>query len=460
MNDFVAAMALPCLACLLLTGIHVRLGLQVIAREVVFADLALAQVAALGALYAVWLGYDLFDDPWVVKATSLAFTTGGAVLLTVTRPRGSRIPHEAIIGTIYTVALAATIVASAHLPHGAEHIGSLLSGSILWVRPDTVGWTAVLYALVGLIHFVFRRPLAEITHSPESAAAMGRRVWLWDLLFYATFGVVVTSSVSIAGVLVVYAYLIVPAVIALLCSPTPGPQLGIGWAVGAIVSIVGCAVSYTADLPAGPTIVVTFGATLVLAGLARAAIPGPHRHRSASGLVIATTAVLAALAIPWWAFGEKGDGSHSHSEAPGASVTEAIRTRIERAVASDDEWAASRDRLSEWLREDDPDIFDAAIALARSRRDPETVPVLRDRATEETDLFRRIELAGVLHDLDADFADRTLIEIVLGDAPIAARREALRRLKEHRELDGIADAARLAPAEIERLRALERKLKE
>jgi len=213
MIEFIAAMTLPCVACLLLTGIHVHLGLHVIRRQVVFADLALAQIAALGALYALWLGYDLRHDPWMVRATSLAFTTSGALLLAITRPRGARVPHEAIIGTVYVVALAGAMVASVHLPHGREHVDTLLSGSILWVTGPTVGWTALLYGAVGLLHWLCRRPFGAVTDSPETAKRTGYRVVAWDVLFYATFGVVVTSSASIAGVLPVYAYLIVPAAI-------------------------------------------------------------------------------------------------------------------------------------------------------------------------------------------------------------------------------------------------------
>lgn len=267
---FFQAMTLPFLACLLLAGIHVYLGIHVIARKVIFVDLALAQIAALGAVYGILLGFDPVADYWPIKGFSLLFALLGAVVFSLTRMRHEKVPHEAIIGITYAVALSATILASAHLPHGADEVRELLAGNILWVDATLIWRTALLYGVIGIFHFMFRRQFLLISLNHEEAERQGLNIRLWDFLFYFSFGFVVTSSVSIAGVLLVFCYLVIPAVVAILLGERLMVRLAIGWTVGAGVSFFGVVLSYVGDLPSGPTIVVCFAAFLLAVAVIRA----------------------------------------------------------------------------------------------------------------------------------------------------------------------------------------------
>ena len=260
---------LPFLACLVLAGIHAYLGLHVLARGVIFVDLALAQVAALGMTTALLVGYAPQSDAAYYYA--LAFTVAGAGLFALTRRHepaaGEGVPQEAIIGIVYAVAAALTVLVLDRVAQGGEQIKQLLVGSILSVTADEVARVAGLYAGIGVVHWLCRRPLLAISLGHPVAHTRA-----WDFLFYLTFGLVVTSSVRIAGVLLVFSYLIVPAVLAASLTRSIGRRLGIGWSAGFAVSVVGLAGSYVWDLPTGATIVATFGALLTLATFGLAGI--------------------------------------------------------------------------------------------------------------------------------------------------------------------------------------------
>jgi zinc/manganese transport system permease protein len=254
---------LPFLASLILTGIHAYLGVHVVERGVIFVDLALAQIAALGATTAILIGMDPHGTGayWM----SLGFTFIGAGIFTFVRSRQKRIPLEAFIGITYAVASAAAIIAMSKATGETEHLKDMLVGNILAVSKHDVLKTAVLYGVIGLFHFVFRKKFLAISLSHNSAeASPDLNVRLWDFLFYASFGFVVTSSVAIAGVLLVFSYLIVPSVAAMLFSYSIGKRLAIGWTMGALVTAIGILLSFKLDLPTGATIVCTFGLTLLL----------------------------------------------------------------------------------------------------------------------------------------------------------------------------------------------------
>lgn len=264
-------LAAPFVASLILTGIHAYLGVHVVERGVIFVDLSLAQIAALGATIALLMPFSGGDPHssgvyWV----SLAFTfIGAAVFASIHRQNTARIPQEAIIGICYAVASAAAIVAMSKSTSQAEHLQDMLVGNILAVSWPEVTKTGLLYAAIGLFHYVFRRRFLLISIDPARATAEGISVRLWDFLFYASFGFVVTSSVSIAGVLLVFCYLIVPSVGAMLYSEHIGTRLAIGWTMGTVVSLAGIWFSLKGDLPTGATIIVTFGAALLLMALVR-----------------------------------------------------------------------------------------------------------------------------------------------------------------------------------------------
>src|SRR5882724_11363802 len=255
----------PFVASLILTGIHAYLGIHVVERGVIFVDLSLAQIAALGATIAILLPIS-GGDPHapVVYWISLAFTFLGALVFSTIRSKHARIPQEAIIGICYAVASAAAILAMSKATSESEHLKDMLVGNILAVSWAEVGKTAALYGAIGLFHYIFRRQFLAISMDPQRAEAEGMSIRFWDFLFYASFGFVVTSSVSIAGVLLVFCYLIVPSVAAMLYAERIGPRLAIGWTMGTLVSALGCYLSVIIDTPTGATIVVTFGAVLIL----------------------------------------------------------------------------------------------------------------------------------------------------------------------------------------------------
>src|SRR5947209_9379213 len=251
---------LPFLACLVLTGIHVYLGLHVLARGVIFVDLALAQIAALGISVAVLAGHPIRSRP--ASWDGLACTLGGAAVSALSPPHAAPVPAEAVIGIVYAVSAAVAVLVVARAPQGSEHIKQLLVGSILTVTPREVATVALLYAALGVIHWLIRRPLLDISLDPAGARARGRAVAVWDFVFYTSFGLVVTSSVRLAGVLLVFSYLIIPAVVGALLAHGVLSRLVIGWSLGLIASAFGILAAWTWDLPTGAAIVTTFGVML------------------------------------------------------------------------------------------------------------------------------------------------------------------------------------------------------
>ena len=251
----------PFMASLILTGIHAYLGVHVVERGVIFVDLALAQIAALGATVAILIGMDPHGSGayWL----SLAFTFVGAAVFAFARTRRGHIPQEAFIGIAYAVASAAAILAMSKATGETEHLKDMLVGNILAVSRHDVVKTALLYGAIGVFHYIFRRRFLVISTDPDQAEAQGISKGVWDFLFYASFGFVVTSSVAIAGVLLVFCYLIVPSVGAMLFADRVGRRLAIGWTMGTLVSALGVYFSVLLDLPTGATIVCTFGAVLV-----------------------------------------------------------------------------------------------------------------------------------------------------------------------------------------------------
>ena len=265
-----AFLAAPFAASLILTGIHAYLGVHVVERGVIFVDLSLAQIAALGAAIAILLPFT-GGDPHApsVYWVSLGFTFIGAAVFSTIRGQRARIPQEAVIGICYAVASAAAILAMSKATSESEHLKDMLVGNILAVSWPEVFKTAGLYGVIGLFHYRFRDTFLAISLNHEAVAAKGMSVRFWDFLFYASFGFVVTSSVAIAGVLLVFCYLIVPSVGAMLYAETIGKRLAIGWTMGTVVSALGVYLSLVLDLPTGATIVVTFGVVLAVMAAVR-----------------------------------------------------------------------------------------------------------------------------------------------------------------------------------------------
>ena len=261
MIEFLQIMTMPFLACLVLTGIHAYLGFHVIERQVIFVDLALAQIAVLGASIAIIFGYEMHSMQGY--SISLVFTLIGAGLFALTRFKKQKVPHEVIIGIVYVVSSALMMIILNFSGEGTEHIRQSLVGNILLVTPSEVGKIFLIYSFVGIVHFLFRKKFYLISDSPNQAFEQGLNVRGWDFLFYATFGLVVTSSVKIAGVLLVFSFLVIPAVCAMLLADNLQSRLILGWMIGTVGSMLGMAVSYYFDLPTGASVVCVFGLILI-----------------------------------------------------------------------------------------------------------------------------------------------------------------------------------------------------
>lgn len=277
MNEAFSIMLWPLLACLLLPGILVYMGMHIVRREIIFVDLALAQVAAMGICLAILLGHDAHD--WQTIAWSGGFTFIGAAVLTLTRRSGRKVPQEALIGIIYVVAAAAGLLLLSRSPEGNEELRRTLVGEVLLVRPNEVLHTFAIFVAVGAIHIIFRRQFMLLAFNPEQGRARGLRLWFWDFLFYVLFGVVVTSFVRIGGVLLVFSYLIIPAVCGRLFAHSLRWQLIIGWTVAILSGIGGLYGSYRLDLPTGAAIVCALGTVLMISALLRFIyFNSSHRH--------------------------------------------------------------------------------------------------------------------------------------------------------------------------------------
>ena len=321
----------PFAACLIIASLHCYMGLHVIKRGVIFVDLALAQAAALGAAVALLIGplvcsaphlhrgemdtalateaqlaaqlsreadeQEAASDPqgehvpsgahdhadheaehrWLAYGMSLLFALFAAVLLSFGRLTDERIPHEAIIGIIFVVCAALSVLILSKAPHGHERMQAMLVGSILFVSWRRVAVMLMLYLVLGVFHFALRRHFVQISHGVTAAAQAGKRVRLWDCLFYGSFALMVTQSVSIAGVLVVFSYLIIPGACALLFAGRFGSQLVLAWVVAGVTTVLGLALSAVGDMPTGPSLVSSFGAVLVLFSVVRTILPKRSR---------------------------------------------------------------------------------------------------------------------------------------------------------------------------------------
>lgn len=262
MLEALQIMTWPLIACLLLPGLLVYLGLHIVQREIIFVDLALAQVAALGTCVGILLHYEA--SSWESYAMSLAFTFIGAGIFTMTRTHDHRVPQEALIGIVYVVTAAFGILLLSRSPEGNEELRRTLIGEVLLVTPGQVLRTFALYVAIGLVHFFCRKKFLAISFEPDRTEAEGVSIHWWDFLFYAMFGWVVTSFVQIGGVLLVFSFLIVPAVCANFLADSLGARLLIGWATATLASVAGLYASYTLDLPTGAAIVCTLGVALLL----------------------------------------------------------------------------------------------------------------------------------------------------------------------------------------------------
>jgi len=307
-------MAAPFAECMVLVGIHTYLGIHVLRRRVIFVDLALAQIAALGTMVGFLFG--IMPETSAALIVSMMFTFFGAAVFALSRGRighrgqaskegkdgksargmPERIPQEAVIGLVYAIT-AATAVLVVEKTQGAEHLKDILVGSILWVKWSDVGMAAGAYAVIGALHFVFRRQFLLISEDPEEAARQGLTIRAWDFFFYVTFGFVITFSTRVAGVLLVFVFLVAPAIMAFLVTSRLLHQLLIGWGMGTVVTLLGLMLSYVFDLPSGPSVVAFYGIALTLGALLFYVIRAPSTRRAVAWVGTGAVGTAAAAGL-------------------------------------------------------------------------------------------------------------------------------------------------------------------
>jgi zinc/manganese transport system permease protein len=465
---------LPLLSCLAVSGILVYLGMHVVERKVIFVDLALAQIAALGVMWAILMGYDHETDTLAVTLYSLAFTAIGAVVFSITRTRNERVPHEALIGIIYVTASAGGLVLADRFALGTEALKELIAGRVALVTPAIVGKLAITCAVVAVVFVVLHRRFIRISRDPAEAEAAGMSIRAWDFLFYMLFGVLITQSVAVLGVLPVFAYLVIPAVSGAFLFSSVRARLLFGWAFAGGISLVGLETARLSQLDPGPTIVCLFAGALVLLGVGL--FLRARRFAPRAILQVAGCAVLFAAFLGGTLVFRKAEPTDEL-----ATAVEFARspepTRLRQAIESFRQFPAARSRwmpmVIAMLETPDPVTRQAAVALlgeakaveavpalgarlgsgveheddvregmVRSLRaigDPRAVHALSDAAARdpEPDLavamaIAAFELAGSGQDADLRKAADVLVQVMADDgAPHAARRDAGDALRAH-----------------------------
>ncbi len=414
----------PLAMCLVLTGIHGYLGIHVLSRKVIFVDLALAQIAALGSTTAVLLGYNPEHpgDATTVYLFSLGFTFVGAAIFALTRMRHEKVPQEAFIGIVYATASALALVLLARSPGESEHIKQMLVGNILLVTWPSIAKTAAVYAAIGAFHFVFRKQFLEISADAEAAAARGRKVALWDFLFYASFGLVISISVAIAGVLLVFTFLVVPGAVAFMFSDRLPVRIGLAWGMSTACSAAGMLVSYFGDLPTGPSVVVCFAGVLLVAALFYY-VRGAQKRMLALGRVGVGAVVVLLLFFGLRLFGKEAE-AHDHTsefESLAAAVTSSDENTQIEAIHHLEELkdphavpvlakalaGAESDRVAEHIIQILPSFGAAASSATAS---------VKAFAGKSDDPFIQLEAAETLLRLK-DASGFDIIGKVLGDEP-------------------------------------------
>jgi zinc/manganese transport system permease protein len=424
-------MLLPFLACLVLSINHVYLGIHVIARKVIFVDLALAQIAALGATYALVLGYDPNTDPLAVMMFSLAFTFAGAGLFALARMRKEKVPQEAFIGIIYAAASAEAILILSKSASGGEELRHMLVGDVLLVSMPAIINMALLYGSIGLFHLIFRRKFLAISFDPENAEASGMNIRFWDILFYMSFGVVITKSVAIVGVLLVFSYLVVPAVIAQMWCESVRRRLLVGWFVAILASTGGILWSFYKDYPTGPAVVVMLGIFLIASSVAYYLRHSEMRLRAMAH--VAAILVFFGIFFSGLSLFRKPDHDVLGSQVdPIAMFLEDINSNDEAKQLHVIEHLGSlKDPrimpavMNMILTTRSEQVVEAAAEYLAHQRDPKAIPALQQLAAGRYDAPLKVAIARAqLASGDKD-GYGTLIAVLKADGEDFARKQAI-----------------------------------
>ena len=391
-------MLIPFLACLVLSINHVYLGIHVIARKVIFVDLALAQIAALGATYALTLGYDPLGDSSTVLLFSLAFTFVGAAAFAIARMRKEKVPQEAFIGIIYAAASAGAVLILSKSATGGEELKHMLVGDLLLVSFPAVLSMAMLYGSIGLFHLIFRRQFLAISLDPEAAESKGLNIRFWDTLFYMSFGVVIVKSVAIVGVLLVFSYLVVPAVIAQMWCNTVKEKLLTGWLAAILASTLGIVWSFYSDYPTGPAVVLMLTAFLVVSSVVYYLLHAAAKGRAVTNVVGMT--LFALVFVTGLSHLRKADTTLATKLAPVDLLLNQLRQDEEAqqldGVSHLGDMHEPRivPALAELLsRTHSEQVVEAVVQALGKQRDPRAIPALRQAAQGKYDDFLKLSIA-------------------------------------------------------------------
>ena len=410
-GDLVDINGLPLLACLVVSGVLVYLGLHVVERKVIFVDLALAQIAALGVMWAILMGYDHETDTLPVTLYSLAFTALGALVFSITRTRNERVPHEALIGIIYVAASAGGLVLADRFALGTEALKELIAGRVALVTPEIVTKLAITCAVVAAVFVGLHKRFMRISRDPAAAEAAGMFIRGWDFMFYMLFGILITQCVSVLGVLPVFAYLVIPAVAAAFLFSTTRARLIFGWAFAGVISLVGLETARLSQLDPGPTIVCLFALALVLLGVGLVL-----RHAKFAPQAILRVAGFAVLFAVFL-----GGTLLFRKHAP----TDELATAIEFASSGDatkerqaiESFRHAPDAKAKWVplvlpmvEHKDPVARDAAVTLLGEVKAKEAVAPLAKRLTAEHDDHVRESVIRALRSIGDPAAVHPLAE--------------------------------------------------
>jgi len=266
MLPIIQILGLPLLACILMSAILGYLGIHVLKREVIFIDIALAQIAAVGSI-AAHLVFEVHGDSTVAYICALGCVLLSAAFYAVIRNRITQISLEAVIGISYAIAAAGTLFLVGIAPGGHVHVQQILSGSLLWTNWRDIVLSLLVFSAVGACFYFFRKPLNRLSNNYQKAHAEGLKTAMWDFVFYMLLGIVITLTVQMAGIVVVFAFLIIPSTISALFSSHWGIRMLIGWAVTAVASVSGLLFAYYLDFSIGPAVALFLGGELIIAAL-------------------------------------------------------------------------------------------------------------------------------------------------------------------------------------------------
>lgn len=409
MTEIISIQGLPFLACLVMLAILCYIGIHVLKREVIFIDIALAQIAAVGAI-AAHVIFHIHGHSVYAHALSLGSTLVAAAFFAIVRRRVEQIPLEAVIGVSYAVSAAAALFLVGVAPGGHVHVQEMLAGSILWATWSDVLWSTLVFAAVGVCFYLFRKPFRTISDNYEEAVASGYNTLAWDFLFYALVGVVITTAVRTAGVVVVFTFLIIPATLSAVFTSGWAGRLTVACIAGAVSAVLGLFFAERYDFSVGPAIALFLSAGLIVIGLLRLA-------RVARIVTAAVWLVIAVALGGWFTAGSIARGSGSaggFGDAPSASaVTHSHVHGDDLAHAQEEEVEAENDQF-------DPDRI-ASLS---------DVGLLESLYARATDADERCRIACRMLEVDVASGGRMTIAFLSEDPPLLFRVTVVDKLEE------------------------------